>query len=211
MKHVIFFALIFLTACAPEDHHEAPCDTPVTQGAGIVIGDSIAEGHPALHGRHHGQCENLSGQTSFHLEQAFGLPVLNQGIGGQTCAQIMARWSQDVEVHSPSFVWLSCGQNDILLESMPLETIERHTREALQRAEAGGYRLFVQTLSHNFTRPDTDTTVDAVNAFYASLSSPALTVVDFGSWAHSNRSLLPDGLHPSREGYTAFFNSVSIQ
>ena len=211
MKHALVILLLALVGCTEPEHTHGPaCETPVTQGAGIVIGDSIAEGHPALHGRHHGQCDNQAGQVSYHLEQRYQTPVLNQGIGGQTCAQILARWSADVDVHSPSFVWLSCGQNDIILEAQPLETIERHTREAIAKAEAGGYRLYVQTLGYQLNRRDTDATVDAVNALYASLQSPALTVVDYAGWSEQNHEMIPDGLHPSREGYTSFFMSLGL-
>ncbi len=83
---------------------------------GIIIGDSIAEGHPGLHGRlHPGKnifdptYTNKKGQLSYHFEKMFGVPdlenspgessgelFLNHGIGGQTTTDIRNRWERDV-------------------------------------------------------------------------------------------------------------------
>ncbi|PMK00012.1 GDSL-type esterase/lipase family protein [Vibrio sp. 10N.261.55.A7] len=89
----------------------------------VLIGDSIAEGHPALHGRLHPAPLNFDadqdsqalssafhpglmifdadyksqpGQMSYELSSHFGLPILNHGIGGQTTTDIRNRWPRDV-------------------------------------------------------------------------------------------------------------------
>lgn len=69
---------------------------------GVIIGNSIAEGHPAAHGRLHipGGGYDLSkpneaGQISYYLEQLTGLKIYNHGIGGQRSDQIRDRWDRD--------------------------------------------------------------------------------------------------------------------
>lgn len=69
----------------------------------VVIGHSIAEGHPGTHGRLHdakGQVDlakpNEPGQISYHLELLTGWRVYNHGIGSQSTAMVRARWARDV-------------------------------------------------------------------------------------------------------------------
>lgn len=70
----------------------------------ILIGDSIAEGHPALHGRLHTGLTGAfnpshldqPGQLGFELSKRLGLRVINQGIGSQSSKDVRARWARDV-------------------------------------------------------------------------------------------------------------------
>ncbi len=105
----------------------------------VIIGDSIAEGHPEQHGRLHpsGNIDYVEGyrsqggQLSFELSNKFTMPFLNHGIGGQTSVDIKSRWERDV-LHQtkdvgdgrgnqtmsfggqlPHLVYLHVGINDI--------------------------------------------------------------------------------------------------
>jgi lysophospholipase L1-like esterase len=69
----------------------------------VLIGDSIAEGHPALHGRLHateGRFDpshaDQPGQLSFELAQRLGVRIINQAIGGQSSGDVRKRWARDV-------------------------------------------------------------------------------------------------------------------
>lgn len=214
MKNLILiFSILILTACDNGDHgtHYSPCTDAVTEAVGVGIGDSIMEGHPALHGRAHGQCENLPGQTPYYLEEQFNIRVLNQGIGGQTCGEILSRWEKDVEAYDVQFVWLSCGQNDLARESDPIASIKKHVSKALQKAQIGGYHLYIQNLGYDYRDRGNDAKIDEANAWLASLSGPGVTIVDYHSWALTHKSLIPDGIHPSKEGYESFALSVINQ
>ncbi|MEI2414848.1 SGNH/GDSL hydrolase family protein [Orrella sp. JC864] len=68
----------------------------------VVVGDSIAEGEPALKGRlnHFGQFKgdlpSSPGQLSYELAARYGVFHFNHGMGGQTSGQVRARWPRDV-------------------------------------------------------------------------------------------------------------------
>lgn len=69
----------------------------------VVIGDSIAEGHPALHGRLHAngtvafdsKYASAPGQLNYELSRLTLAHWYNHGIGSQTTAQILARFKRD--------------------------------------------------------------------------------------------------------------------
>ena len=105
-------------------------DLPIVSGKPfiVLVGDSIAEGHPSLHGRLHpheptvwnaakawldlGHTSNRlnptgyvkydkdypskPGQLSYEFSKRWGIPVLNQAIGGQTSDEVRKRWPRDV-------------------------------------------------------------------------------------------------------------------
>ncbi len=78
--------------------------------SGVVIGDSIAEGHPFSHGRLHDLTVaghvgtggvnlnfiNYGHTIAKYLEDHLNMPVYNHGRGGQTTTQIRTRWNRDV-------------------------------------------------------------------------------------------------------------------
>jgi lysophospholipase L1-like esterase len=79
---------------------------------GVVIGDSIAEGYPALWGRlqadqgtqYDSNYPNITGQFSTELSRLFGYRFYNHGIISQKSGDIWARWNRDVlaQVYDPS-------------------------------------------------------------------------------------------------------------
>lgn len=70
---------------------------------GVIIGNSIAEGHPALHGRLHpsgtvgfqSNYPDATGQISYELRNLTHMRWYNQGIGGQTSTDIRNRFLRD--------------------------------------------------------------------------------------------------------------------
>lgn len=205
---VLFILLAGCSGCGEVDA-ESTCEVEVSGPVGIIIGASVAEGHPALHGLHHGQCNNKPGQISYYLEEWTGIQVLNQGIGGQTCKEILERWNTDVDAYEPEFVWLNCGQNDYL-NGGNNTTILQSTLKAVQKAQVGGYQLYIQNLGYNFSRPDLNDDIDAINTWYLTLAGPTVAIVDYYSWEINHTNLLGDGLHPTMAGYESFMNYVKI-
>ena len=71
---------------------------------GVVIGDSQAEGHPALHGRLHpnGVAEfqydypDSTGQLSYHLRELTNMRWYNHGIGSERSDATLERFNRDV-------------------------------------------------------------------------------------------------------------------
>lgn len=110
---------------------------------GVIIGDSIAEGHPDFHGRLHtinGEIDlskgNEEGQISWYLERRSAIKVYNNGIGSQTTEHIKQRWLRDALGEScaemepastlpgkPEFIVLCAGINDVWLGATAAEII----------------------------------------------------------------------------------------
>lgn len=83
----------------------------------LGIGDSIAEGHPFLHGPEHGGPHGDSdSQIWHHLVAALGggYSYYNAGISFETISNVNARIDPLLESRSPDFVYLHVGINDIL-------------------------------------------------------------------------------------------------
>lgn len=110
----------------------------LTAPIGVLIGNSIMEGHPGLHGRLHpngtvafqSNYPDSVGQLSYHLRALTNMRWYNQGIGGQTSTQVRARFMRDAIgidanpndsrgsvstlPHTPSIIVIECGINDVV-------------------------------------------------------------------------------------------------
>jgi lysophospholipase L1-like esterase len=128
---------------------------------GVIIGDSIAEGHPNVHGRLHQSYEdptfndailNEFGTPAFELSRRTGLHWYNHGIGGQNSQQILERFSRDalgdaVDVgdgrptttlpSKPVWVWVNAGINDVSALTDTLVTKSNLLQMALLAFKAG--------------------------------------------------------------------------
>jgi lysophospholipase L1-like esterase len=134
-----------------------------------VIGDSIAEGHPGLHGRLHAgekgafdpNWPDQSGQLAYHLQQLVPrYRWYNHGIGSQTTVDLRARWRRDVigEEYDPgdgrgartlpcaaSLVVIVCGINDIA-RPIPNETIQANMRRMAKSARRNTVKAIFLTV-----------------------------------------------------------------
>ena len=101
-----------------------------------------------------------------------GKPYVNRGISGQTTAQMVVRFQQDVVALKPAAVVILAGTNDIAGNTGPttLDAIEDNFRSMAQIAEANGIRVVLASVlpvSHYPWRPDV---------------APAKTIVDLNAW-----------------------------
>ncbi|HHT27129.1 MAG TPA: capsular biosynthesis protein [Firmicutes bacterium] len=198
---------------------------------GVVIGDSIAEGHPALHGvLHPGPATydpnypNQPGQLSYELADLSGIRWYNHGIGSQTTEHVRGRWLRDVLAleHDPGdgrgsrtltslpdMVVVSVGVNDVSLQ-IPALTTQTNITYMADTLSALGIPVVFFTLppSDRFS-PEQIQAVRDMNAWMSSnLPGPNVAVVDLYSWFEDpanpgkvNSQLAADYIHPSKEGY----------
>lgn len=213
MKYLLLFAL--LTSCASPKSEPEPtypvCPEVQETGIGIVIGDSIAEGVPK-YGRLRGNCSNKPGQPAFEIERYTNLRVLNYGRGGHTCDQVLERWEQNVEKYKPAFVYVNCGQNDMVHESNPAHKVIQAYQTMMQKADQGGYKIYFQNMAHVIGQPQHDTNIDTVNQFLTLIQAQGRNdriVVDYKSWIEPRPQYLPDGLHPTERAYIEFFEHLN--
>jgi lysophospholipase L1-like esterase len=137
--------------------------------SGVVVGDSIAEGHPFSHGRlHTNGVVNLTAPNSGHtiakyLEDNLSVPMFNHGKGGQTTSNIKNRWSRDVlaltstgtEVpfysgktleKKPDFVIINCGINDIVTSGVTVNMIESNFTFFLESCKSNNIKPVIINL-----------------------------------------------------------------
>jgi lysophospholipase L1-like esterase len=151
-----------------------------------------------------------------------GKPYVNRGISGQTTAQMLVRFRQDVIALQPAAVVILAGTNDISANSGPveLETIEANLATMSELAKVHGIKVVLASLL-----PVTDEKMDregrplvqtrsrppekiqALNVWLADYARQnGLVYLDYFSAVADavgrlRSDLTEDGLHPNAAGY----------
>jgi lysophospholipase L1-like esterase len=145
-----------------------------------------------------------------------GKPYVNRGIGGQTSAQMLVRFRQDVIDLRPAAVVILEGTNDVAGNTGPMtpEMSEDNWRSMAELAKANGIRVVLTSITpasdfpwHRGLHPAE--TIRARNAWlndYA--ASHSLVYVDFypalaNAEGGMKADLTVDGVHPNEKGYAA--------
>jgi lysophospholipase L1-like esterase len=164
----------------------------------VMIGDSITElwqeADPAL----------------------FGDRIVNRGIGGQTSAQMLVRFRQDVVALQPRVVHVMAGLNDIAgsTGANRPEDFRNNVRSMIDIAQANGIAVVIAGLTP--VRPGSSRTrnrpmpvIAALNGWLRAFAAErGVTFVDYGpALAGSGKPAAPvfldDGLHLTPEAYAA--------
>ena len=147
-----------------------------------------------------------------------GRPYVNRGISGQTTAQMLVRFRQDVIALGAKVVVILAGTNDIAGNTGPmtLEETEANLASMVELARAHGIRVVLSSVLpvHNYTpmsamafplRPPEK--IAALNSWLAAYAAASGSVyLDYAAAmtdAHGflKRELAIDGLHPNKDGY----------
>lgn len=184
--------------------HNARDDRPIA----VVFGDSIAEGHPALHGRLHPGGEerfdagwpDAPGQLSHEI--AVRVPRyrwVNHGIGSQTTVDLWARWRRDVlgQRSDPgdgrgartlparaSLALVICGLNDVF-RSVSDADLRQNMRRMARSARTHGVATVFLTLGPHRGADDATARriIDAGAWMRKALPALGAEVVDWHGWA----------------------------
>lgn len=150
--------------------------------------------------------------------------VINRGVGGQTTAQILARFEQDVLQLEPDVVVIQAGINDLktvgLFHEQRAEIIancQSNIAAMVQRSQSMNAVVLLTTIfptaqpslvRRPFWSDDIAVAVEEVNAYLRSLAGEQVMIFD--SWAvlaGSNNTIQPqyghDLLHLNDRGYAA--------
>lgn len=199
---------------------------------GVIIGDSIAEGHPDFHGRLHTinnevdlAKENEAGQISWYLEKYTGMKVFNNGIGSQTTEQIKQRWLRDALGAScselepastlpgrPEFIVLCAGINDVW-PGTPASEIINNLKYFINSAVSNNISIVVFTIGPQLTMDEKKLAcIKEVNSWLMSLagSNGARTIVfDFFTLTNNpdndgkpKPGVFCDEVHPTADTYS---------
>ena len=145
-----------------------------------------------------------------------GKPYINRGIGGQTSAQMLVRFRQDVIDLHPAAVVILEGTNDIAGNSGPMtpEMSENNWRSMAELAKANGIRVICTSITpstdfpwHRGVHPAAK--IRAANAWLKEYcTSHSLGYADFypllaNAEGGMKAELTVDGVHPNAKGYAA--------
>ena len=212
----------------------------------VVIGDSISEGHPALHGRLHPTGTNSydknyksqAGQLSYELGRLYNLPVINQGIGGQTTSEVRTRWNRDVLAlvddnvgdgrgnktlefgeNKPYCVYLHCGINDVFLGETEA-TIKNNLEFFAQSCKQHDIKLIIANIGSdsNYDQQKKDLAV-AINSWLKNELEPSYKntyIIDYLDWSSDGTGdynnlksgMFADTVHPNKNGYSDYANYI---
>lgn len=142
--------------------------------------------------------------------------LLNRGIGGQTSAQILLRFRQDVIDLNPLAVHIMMGTNDIAANTGPitLEGVEENFETVCELARAHGIRVILAATPPAASFPwrpglETADKIRTLNAWikaYATRTGAVYadytSVLDDGQGG-MKPGLAYDGVHPTEAGYEA--------
>lgn len=143
-----------------------------------------------------------------------GKSYVNRGIGGQTTAQMLVRFRQDVIGLKPALVVILAGTNDIAENGGPttLEAIEDNLQSMAELARLNGIRVVLASILPAVDYPwrrglQPADKISAVNRWIAEYcASNHLVYLDYYSAMVDAKRGLPqelsgDGVHPSAAGF----------
>lgn len=202
----------------------------------VVIGDSIAEGHPALHGRldaggaggYTPTYPDQAGQLSYEFSRLTGVRYFNHGIGSQTSTQILARFDRDAIGltsdpgdgrgsktldRTPMAVVIVAGSNDI--PSIPEETTKGNLLAMLNKAVAAKIiPIFLTLAPATQWTADQNAKIGRINAWMLqTLPTLGGQVFDLWAWGSNGSGGVKadryvDNIHPTKAGYAQLAQDV---
>lgn len=213
--------LTLLTGCSVDEadvHHVSHAPIVLDDRVVVLIGDSIAEGHPVLHSSLHGGGTNKEGQISFEVQQLIGSQVLNMGIGGNTTSQIKERWERDVSSKKPDLIIIHAGVNDVF--SMQESVTIRNIDYFIDYAISNGVKVVISNIGPDLQHNDESIRKSKViNSHIKDLSDiyEEVQMSDYLGWAteytydfkHLKKGCFADSVHPNKKGYKEYSLIIS--
>jgi lysophospholipase L1-like esterase len=172
----------------------------------VFLGDSITIGHDdPTNNIHADSWPTYAGLLSGQRIQT----IRNAGVGGNTSAQMLARFDTDVTPYGPSLVTLLCGTNDIG-GAVPFATFQANVQALVAKIRGIGAGPVLATIPPNndSSRHANITLWNTWLRLYA--SRQGIPLLDFyavlvdpanGNYLAANDG--GDGTHPSNAGYLA--------
>ncbi|MGD0818111.1 MAG: fibronectin type III domain-containing protein [Methanomassiliicoccales archaeon] len=192
---ILAFSLFAVNAKA--DTGTSPAEVHVCMGDSITAGAYLTnyDTYPGFLGR-------FTGGTT-----------INSGIGGENTTQILARFTPDVLAHSPTYVFLMGGTNDVL-QNLSAATIESNLATMCNMASTAGAKTFLLNIppATIFTSAQ-NAEVAQVNAWIATQASANVILVNDHDILASGTTLIPaydfgDGEHPSSLGMAVIAKKI---
>lgn len=162
----------------------------------VMLGDSLTAGYGLLEG------EAVPDVIERQLrDTGHDVAIINAGVSGDTTGMGLARFNWSVTSNEPDMLIIALGANDFL-GGYPSELARSNLAAIIERAQSEDISVILAGLEPRW--PDTS---DVLEAEYAKLYPELAEEYDIplysgfmnGVW-NTPELLLPDGLHPNREG-----------
>jgi len=230
----------WLSPLAPVNDESLPW-VKVDLPFGVGIGDSIYEGHTALHSRlfpndvvaYDPDYPNAPGQLSYELGLITGMYWFNHGIGGQETDNIWNRWRRDVlaETYDPGdgrgsntlprkpyVVHIHAGINDIIHGYLSADIQERMTLMAKSARDNGIICIFDNIGFYNSATSDMKAQIALMNTWMATtLPLYGAVVLDYYTFSKQpdaetvRTGFYADGVHLNKRGYASLARDFAKQ
>lgn len=157
----------------------------------VAFGDSLTAGYGA----------NAGEDYPSHLSQRAGVPIINEGVNGDTTESALPRLP-DVLAHNPRIVIIGLGGNDYL-RGVPIATTEANLRSIIRQIHTGGAMVIL--LGFNF--PSLGANYGKMYERVADEEKTQL-VPDMLDGILSDPSKKSDDVHPNGNGYALMADRV---
>jgi len=174
---------------------------PLVNVPAVFIGDSITQ--------------FWGGFVNFPADQ-----WTNQGISGEICGDMLARFQTDVIAVHPATAHILCGTNDIIHQAADAATTESNISAMVAQAKAANIQVILGTvtpvrpgLGMNFPTGSNDA-ITALNVWIRSYATQQqIPIADYNAaLSASDGMIVPadttDGVHPNAAGYAMMTNMV---
>jgi len=166
----------------------------------VCLGDSITWGYP------HGMQYSWVSMLGKVLDAA----LINEGINGDTTGQMLRRFNQSVLTHHPTHLIIMGGINDVFLR-VSYSRIILNLQTMAEIAQEHGIKVILG-LPTAVDSPEFERMLWRIRKWMRDYADEkGYPVIDFTSAFYDqsgelrNELLLPDGGHPTIEGYQAMF------
>lgn len=172
----------------------------------VCLGDSITWGFPF--GPEYSWVHMLSNS----LDGEF----INQGINGNTTTDMLKRLDRAVIQKHPTHVIIMGGINDVLWRES-YDRIIWNLKAMAEKAQAAGIKVIMGTPTA-FDEPEIEILVGRIRSWIKNFGRENdIPVIDFAAAFFNNAGdmktdlLLPDGGHPTKQGYKEIFNQIDFK
>lgn len=171
----------------------------------VCLGDSITWGFPF--GPNHSWVKMLS--------ESIPATFINEGINGDTTGNMLRRFDKSVLRHRPTHVVIMGGINDVMLRES-LDRIQYNMLQILDRAEAHDLQVILG-IPTAVDYPEAERRLEKLRQWLRrEAEARQIPLIDFSqAFFYPDGSvrtdlLLPDGGHPTKEGYQEMFKHIDL-
>lgn len=179
----------------------------------IFIGDSLTFGYGINKNK-----SWIGKLTDTRFSKNENLKIINKGINGNTTTDMLNRFSEDVSVLSPSYVFIMGGTNDLLSNrevSLIISNIELMIKETLTITKdiylgippsiikEDAYKLFMPSLTYDYcekTLPILRDELIRLSKIYN------IYYIDFYTSTNNRKDIFIDGIHFNEVGHDLLYN-----